>query len=279
VRVTPDTGRISDDMGRQYDLRLTTNTNDVERTYKGLNVQAHYAPAARFTLGGTYTLGELRGNIEGETGPNGPLPAAIETYPEYFSREWAFPVGGLLGDVRHKARGWVTWDVPTTDAVGRITLGALQTYNSGTRYGASGPVDTRPYVTNPGYATPPAFITYFFSDRDAFKTAALWQTDLALNWSHRLGLRDTEVFLRGTVLNVLGRREMTNFFATCGTGGCINSTVLTASNNAALAPFDPFTETPVEGVHWKKADSFGKPISRFAYQTPRTYQLSVGVKF
>ena len=154
-----------------------------------------------------------------------------------------------------------------------------QTFNSGTRYGASGPVDTRPFVTNPGYATPPASITYFFTDRDAFKTARLWQTDLALNWSHRLGLRDTEVFFRGTVLNVLGRRELTNFFATCGTGCCINSTVLTASNNAALAPFNPFTETPVEGVHWKKAESFGKPISRFAYQTPRTYQFSMGVKF
>ena len=124
----------------------------------------------QLTFGAAYTLSELRGNIEGENGPNGPVPANVDTYPEYSSRAWAFPIGGLLGDVRHKARGWLTWTVPAPDALGRVSLGALQTFNSGTGYGASGPVDTRPYVTNPGYATPPASVTYFFTDRDAFKT-------------------------------------------------------------------------------------------------------------
>jgi hypothetical protein len=279
VRVTGDTGQVNDASGRLYDLRVTTNTNDVERTYKGLNLQAQFNPARQVVMGGSYSLGQLRGNIEGETGASGPVPATVETYPEYFSREWAFPVGPLFGDVRHKARGYVTWMLPTSPSLGRISLGALQTFNSGTTYGASGPVDTRPYVTNPGYATPPASVTYFFTDRDAFKTAALWQTDLALNWSRRVGLKDTEVFFRGTVLNVLGRRELTNFFNTCGTGGCINTTVQTASNNATLLPFNPFLETPVEGVHWRKGEAFGQPLSRFAYQTPRTYQFSVGVKF
>ena len=279
IRVTPETGKVSDVTGRLYDLRLTTNTNDMERTYKGLNIQAQYTPGAQIVFGGSYTLSELEGNIEGENGPNGPVPAAIETYPEYSSREWSFPVGHLFGDVRHKARGYVTWILPTGDSVGRVTLGALQTFNSGTAYGASGPVDTRPYVTNPGYATPPASVPYFFTERDAFRTAALWQTDLALNWSRRLGLKDTEVFFRGTVLNVLGRKELTNFFNTCGTGGCLNTAVQTASNDTSLVPFNPFVDTPVEGVHWRKSATFGQPISRFSYQTPRTYQFSVGVKF
>jgi hypothetical protein len=279
IRVNPQTGQVADDSGRRYDLRFTGNTNDVERTYKGLNVQAQFAPARQVTLGATYTLGELRGNFEGENGPSGPQPATFEIYPEYLSREWAFPVGSLFGDVRHKARGFLTWNVPAPAPFGRVNLGVLQTFNSGTFYGASGPVDTRPYVTNPGYATPPASVNYFFTDRDAFKTDDLWQTDLALNWSRRMGLRNTELFFRGTLLNVFGQRKLTNFFATCGTGGCINTTVQTASNNATLQPFNPFTDTPVEGVHWKKADAFGKPISRFAYQTPRTFQFSFGVKF
>jgi hypothetical protein len=104
--------------------------------------------------------------------------------------------------------------------------GGLQSFSSGTRYGASGPVDTRPYVSNPGYVTPPASVTYFFTARDAYKTADLWQTDLALNWSHGIRLK-TQVFFRGTVLNLFNRNELTNFFATCGTGGCINTTVQT----------------------------------------------------
>lgn len=279
VRVTRDTGRVADETGREYDLRVTGNTGEVERTYRGLNVQARFAPARQVTLGATYTLGSLRGNLEGENGPSGPQPALVEAYPEYFSRDWAFPVGPLQGDVRHKARGWVTWAVPAPESAGHASIGVLQTFNSGTAYGASGPVDTRPYVSNPGYATPPASVTYFFTDRDAFETEDLWQTDLALNWSRRVGLRNTEVFFRGTILNLFGRRKITNVFNTCGTGGCLNTTVLTASNSAALRPFDPFHETPVEGVHWVKSDAFGKPISRFAYQTPRTYQVSFGVRF
>jgi hypothetical protein len=141
-------------------------------------------------------------------------------------------------------------------------------------------VDTRPFVTNPGYATPPGTLTYFFSERGAFQTADLWRTDLALNWSHRLGVRKAEVFFRGTVFNVFDRDELTNFFDTnCGTGGCISTTVQTNANLASLTRFNPFTETPVEGVHWRKGTTFGQPLSRFAYQTPRTYQFSVGVRF
>ena len=52
-----------------------------------------------------------------------------------------------------------------------------------------------------------------------------------------------------------------------------------ASNDTSLVPFNPFADTPVEGVHWRKSAAFGQPISRFSYQTPRTYQFSVGVKF
>jgi outer membrane receptor protein involved in Fe transport len=279
VRVDTSTGQVSDPFGRRFDMRVTGNTNDVERTYKAVNLQGQYTPGRRWTFGGNYTLSELRGNIEGENGPSGPVPANIELYPEYFDRSWAFPVGDLFGDSRHKARGWATWNLPTTEAVGQVTLGALQSFSSGSHYGASGPVNTRPYVTNPGYVTPPATVNYFFTARDAFKTADLWQTDLALNWAHNIGVKGAQVFFRGTVLNLFNRQELTNLFATCGTGGCINTTVLTNSNSPGLVPFNPFAETPVEGVHWQKSDSFGKPLTRFAYQTPRTWQFSVGVKF
>ena len=33
------------------------------------------------------------------------------------------------------------------------------------------------------------------------------------------------------------------------------------------------------GVHWKKAASFGQPLTRFACQMPRTWPFSVGLKF
>jgi hypothetical protein len=59
----------------------------------------------------------------------------------------------------------------------------------------------------------------------------------------------------------------------------INTSVLTRSNTATLQPFNPFTDTPVEDVHWRLGPTFGQPTSRFAYTTPRTFRFSVGVRF
>ena len=43
--------------------------------------------------------------------------------------------------------------------------------------------------------------------------------------------------------------------------------------------FNPFTESPTRGVNWDLGPSFGQPSSRFAYQTPRTFRMSFGVRF
>jgi hypothetical protein len=55
--------------------------------------------------------------------------------------------------------------------------------------------------------------------------------------------------------------------------------VLTASNSPTLRPFNPFTETPVEGANWALGPTFGQAVSRFAYTSPRTFRFSVGVRF
>ena len=48
---------------------------------------------------------------------------------------------------------------------------------------------------------------------------------------------------------------------------------------STLAPFNPFTETPVEGVHWRKGATFGQPLNENDFQTPRTFRFSVGFRF
>jgi len=45
------------------------------------------------------------------------------------------------------------------------------------------------------------------------------------------------------------------------------------------AAFNPFTETPVQGTHWDLGPTFGQATSRFAYQIPRTFRMSFGVRF
>jgi hypothetical protein len=137
------------------------------------------------------------------------------------------------------------------------------------------------------YSSPPATVNYYFTARDAFHMDKLWRTDLALNYAHKLGFKRTELFARGTIVNMFNRHGLTNFVGGanndidlgCGTGGCISTTVQTNANVNTIPAFNPFTTTPTEGLNWRKAPTFGQPTSRFAYQTPRTFQFALGVRF
>jgi hypothetical protein len=284
------TGKVKDQFGRSFDLGIYGNVNEpLERRYKGVNAQLSYRPIDALNIGANYTLSDTKGNFDGETGASGPGASLILSYPEYFNTAWNLSYGNLVTDVRHRARVFGTWRLPLPPAAGNFDLGGIYIFNSGATYAwaTNGSVDTRPYVTNPGYSTPPASVTYWFIPRDAIRMADLHRVDLSLNWAHRLGIRKAEVFFRGRVLNVFNRDALTNATgggertgeAGCGTGGCIDTTVLSNRTDSTLARFNPFTDTPVEGVNWKKGTAFGKPNSRYAYQYPRSYDFSIGFRF
>ena len=59
----------------------------------------------------------------------------------------------------------------------------------------------------------------------------------------------------------------------------VNQSVFTARNDPNMQAFNPYTETPVEGVHWRKGANFGKPLAVADLQLPRTYTVSLGVRF
>src|SRR5262249_14864342 len=84
TRTDLSTGQVKDQFGRSFDLGFAENTNDLKRKYKGMNLQVSYRAMERLNLGGNYTLGDLSGNVEGETGPNGPVRDAFLRFPEYF---------------------------------------------------------------------------------------------------------------------------------------------------------------------------------------------------
>ena len=291
TRIDQSTGKVQDQFGRSFDLGIVENNNELERSYRGMNFQISFRPTARLGLSGNYTLGKLDGNAEGENGGSGPTTATTQIlrYPEYFVPSWNFTAGDLNADVRHKVRAWATYDVPVPEAVGRLSLGVLQYFTTGTPYGAQGTVDTRPFVAGHPftYAAPPATVLYYFTPRDAFHMDDLWRTDLAVNYAHRLGVKKAEIFGRFTTVNLFNRHGLTNFWGGanseldlgCGTGGCISTTVQTNANVGSIPAFNPFTTTPTEGVNWRKAPTFGQPTSRFAYQTPRTIQFALGVRF
>lgn len=245
--------------------------NILERTYLGLNFMGRYRFTDRLTLAGNYTWSKLEGNIVGETGVSGPVPASPRNYPEYQDVAWSFPKGPLSADQRHKLRTWVTYDIFDTEHHS-LNFSVLESYWSGTPYEAVGSVSTVDIVGDLGYANVQGDpFTYFFSERGAYKTDDITRTDVAINYAFRWNLfgKSMEVFIQPEVLNVFNEDGVDS----------VNTNVFDATNRSYLQPFNPFTETPIEGVHWEKGPDFGQPTSETGYQQPRLFRLSIGFRF
>lgn len=260
------TGKVTDEFGNVYDLAIVRNDSDVfEREYTGVQTQFNYRVLQRVNVGGTYTWSRLVGNVTGEDSGSGPLTGVNTEYPEYRQASWNYPTGYLTGDRRHRLRAWVSYDLPT--AIGDFNFSVLQNFDSGGRSSLDASIDPRPYVTNPGYRTPPSSVSYFFGGRGTIKTDDITRTDLAINYAKRFG--PVEVFVQPEVLNIFNELAIEGF----------NEEILTAEDDDTLEPFNPFTETPVEGVHWRKGENFGEPTTEGSYQTARTFRVSLGVRF
>ena len=267
---------------------ITVNTDDVERKYKGLNFQVSYRPHDRLNLGGNYTLSNAYGNFNGETGPTGPdlvdpdatpststRPGAAARSPRLAAASGGGPSAtcSSTSATEPAAGSSGTCRCPTSRA-GRAQLAADLQQRLALRRGGLRSTP-RPYVTNPGYVNAPSSVDYYFTARDAFRMASLHRVDLSLNYAQRLGIKKSEIFFRGTVLNVFNRDELTNFAggALPGRpdrlrhGGCINTTVQHEPNASALARVQPVHGHAGRGVNWRRARRSASP--RAASRTRR----------
>lgn len=261
------TGQVTDPNGNPVDLGIIVNDDTVlKREYNGLQSAFNYRLNDRFSFGGNYTLSESKGNFEGENRGSGPVTSIELSYPEYKDLSWNAPEGKLLIDSTHKLALWAIWEAYKSDRQ-RIAISALQRFFSGTAYSAIGPVGSSDYVVNPGYESPPASVNYFFSDRGEFTTDDILSTDIGLNYSFFLG--DVELYAQADITNVFNDDNAI----------LVNQAVFTSVNDPSLEPFNPFTEIPVEGVHWRRGANFGQPTSVNDVQLPRTYTLSLGIRF
>ena len=297
-RIDRSTGIVTDQFGNRADLAILENTNDLKRRYSGVTISGRYRINSRSDAGGSYTLSRLWGNFDGENSASGPLTSDLFQYPEYREARWFSPEGDLAADQRHRAILWLNYGVPKIEG---LTISVLQDLATGLPYGAGGglpsgqsgfsasaTVDARRYVTDPGYATPQGGDreTYYYTARDAFRTDASRRTDMAANYTYRVpGNRSLEAFVQAQFLNVFNVQDM------CACGGDvfnngggvalnrIGSGVLTPVNSPALAPFNPFTTTPEQGVNWNYNTNFGTPLNRFAFTSPRTFRMTFGLRF
>jgi len=254
------------------DREVVENASDdeLERVYDGLHTQLSYRLGDRLNLGGNWTWSHARGNFDGETATSGPVASTAGLFPEYKAFPQHNPRGDLGIDSRHKVRAWASWDAISADRQD-LTVSLLQSFISGTPYGALGAVRSSLFVQNPGYEVPPNSVTYYFTNRDAFTTPDITSTDLALNYAFQVAAfgRPIELFVQPEVLNVFDEQEAI----------VVNASVLDATVAAGYQNFDPFTETPVEGVHWDFGPNFGQPLTENSFQPPRTFRFSVGLRF
>src|ERR1044071_8247708 len=261
--VTPSPRRTTTSLGIPVDLLLIRNSDQIERTYRGVQLQAHWNPGA-YQTGVHYTWSKLRGNDEGENMNAGPIANFDPSiyYSELMSYDRFSPAGYLSGDQRHRLRAWAG------RSFGPFFVSVLETYDSGLPYSASAQIRTSGYAgapANPGYNAIPNG-PYYFSDRGAFRTEDVTSTNLAMRFTHAF------FFAQADILNVFNEQGIFDPLR-LGTG------VTTAASSATLQTFNPFTQTPVEGTHYQRPANFGQPLNNLAYQTPRTYRVSVGVRF
>jgi outer membrane receptor for ferrienterochelin and colicin len=260
--------------GEVVDDEVYINDDSVyNRKYDAIMARFDYRIGSRWNIGANYTWSEAWGNFDGETYDSGPVPGSFFNYQEYKEASWNVPDGYLGIDQTHKFQAWVVWDAIATSHH-NLSLSLLQSFYSGTPYSAFSDVNTVPYVGDPadlGYFGNPFDPNYYFSDRGAFRTDDVTRTDISLNYSFfiNIGGGQLELFLQPEIINLFNEQAVID----------PNNTTLSANNDDSLQPFDPFTETPVEGVHWRKGPSWGQAQSEGDYQQPRTVRFSVGLRF
>ena len=205
---------------------------------------------------------------------------SIEEYPEYQNIAWNNPMRSLPGDVEHRANLWASYNMPTP--IGNFDVSLLQRFSTGLPYYASALVDPRfdatrnpNGVVNPGYVSAPATVAYYFMNEGEFRTDDVTSTDLAFNYS--LPIFGVEAFFQSDIVNVFDEDAIA--FTHNTAGSVLQTAVFVNRTRSSLAAFNPITETPQEGVHYDLHQNFGQPTNTDAYQQPRTYRFSVGLRF
>src|SRR5262249_42971897 len=117
--------------------------------------------------------------------------------------------------------------------------------------------------------TPPVIGTYFVGGRGVEKTDTVASTDLSLNLSAPILRNRLRVFARFVFGNLFNQAVVTR----------PDDTVLTAVLDPTLALFNPFTQTPIEGVHYRTSPTYGQALSADGWQRPRWFAFSAGLRF
>jgi hypothetical protein len=115
-------------------------------------------------------------------------------------------------------------------------------------------------------------VPYYFTARDAFRSDGMQRVDLSVQFARPVpGMLRGEWFVRADLLNLFNDTDALDPWR--------DAVVVTALQDPSrLAPFNPFADQPVEGVHWSRDTRF--PSDTDARRTlSRSFRWFVGIRF
>jgi hypothetical protein len=250
----PDPSGQQPNLG-EGDVTFITNTSEATRRYNSLTATWDYRPAARWNVGGNWTVSKTEGNYEGEA-TNQPYSfSAIGDYVNSRNQQAVAPFGYLLNDARHRARSWANYRL-NFERLGSLTLGTILNYVSGTPWHRTASVpqgDTPEYLQDcPGGVC--RSYTYFFT-RGADRFDGWWGVDLSARYQFPV-YRQLNGWVKLDVTNITDNDSLK-----------AHDVGASAQTNAAGQ------------LVWVPSSSFGRVRNQLDYQTPRTYLVTLGLNF
>lgn len=270
-RVLPTEPGGLDPSGLPIDVGRLEVDDRLERRYVGITITGDYRFGHWADVGARYTLSSLRGTFDDFVDRS----AGALAYPGVTMPEWHLPPGALPDDARHRMRVWLHSELIANEAQGTLMLSFLFRTESGRPYGASGLVDIAPVVASAPFQQSPIAARYYFTARDDLRTPMIMRADVGVSYRRRApGTVHGELFGQVDLLNLLGTVRVLRPDRL--------TIVRTSFTDPSLQPFDPFTETPVEGVHWTFDDENVRRSTAhesLAATIGRAVRLSFGIRF
>jgi hypothetical protein len=249
------------------------NTDDPERKYQAVQLQARYDILRNWMVEGNYTR-QLKnnGNYEGEGGQAiGATP--FGNRPEIQSpRE--NPTGRLSQYQADRVRLWTAYNFGLGRA-GNLSAGVVYRYDSPRTFSfavGNVPRTAAQAAKNPGYKISPLpSQTLFFGDRGEGEFNATSLFDLSLSYTLPI-FRSVAPWFKFDVFNATNQDTLVTH----------NTAILRNGTDAAsvAACGGP---CPVDALGlpttFRKGAAFGRPAGVGSYTTPREYFISAGVRF
>jgi hypothetical protein len=237
----------------EFDQKTWRNNGAAEREYQAVSFTWDYRPNATWTWGGNYTYSTLRGNYIGEAANQPASGSQQGDYPNSIFPGTEAPYGRLYGDLPHRLRTWGTYQFDLK-RFGSLVVGALAAFTSGDVWERSAsialPFDDPNSVGDAGQS-----YNYFFESRGANRFPSRWELNLSSRWQFPI-YKDLAGWLKLDVRNATNNDSLIAF---------------DTSGSAASGPGGQLVFAP--------SSTFGQATGPGSYQVPRTYLVTLGLKF